>query len=238
MKKTFSLWKLTAAAFFALTCFGCINVEYIGQSLPPLSEDAPVAIFTPDFKMPADKYRAIGRVNLTVPDGRSWSAVIDALTEVAREHGADAVNITEIKNVNIGTSNRDSARIAGPNWNISNRAPSGELLFENSFGEPADVAKPESFTEQRIQALVLVNILRYNKELAAHKAKKAAAEKKKIKKTDAPAVENADNTTGSKTENRVRNLDFSAETNKKSNPSEVAPVQIKLTDDRNDPVKL
>ena len=182
MKKLFGLLNVTVAAFLALICFGCINVEYVGQSLPPLSEDAPVAIFTPSFKMPADQYRAIGRVLLTVPDGRSWSAVIDAMTEVAREHGADAVSITEIKNVNIGTSASDSGRIAGPNWNISNRAPTGELRFENSFGQQADVAKPQSFTEQRIKALVLVNIARYNQELAAHKATKDADGKKELKK--------------------------------------------------------
>jgi hypothetical protein len=80
--------------------------------------------------------------------------------------------------------------------------------------------------------------LRYNKELAVHKAKKAAAEKKVLKKPEAPAVENKDKPTGDKTENRVRILDFSAGTTKKSNHSESVPVRIKLTDDRNAPVEL
>ena len=41
MKKLLGLLNVTVVAFLALICFGCINVEYIGQSLPPLSEDEP-----------------------------------------------------------------------------------------------------------------------------------------------------------------------------------------------------
>lgn len=230
MKNLFSSGKLAAALMAALLGFGCVNVEYVGQSLPPLPEDEPVAIFTPDSKMPPDQYRPIGWAYLTAPEGRSKSTIFDALGEVAREHGADAVNIVSFKNVPIGNAAEDESFSGGPSWNNTGRTFGGEQIYFDSFGERADVAKAETFTEQRVKALILVNVVRYEKMRAEYLKNNPPAVQDVPAAAAAPKSETVAEKTAADAQKSIKI--------KKQPVKGAEPVRIKLSDDREQPAAL
>ena len=83
----------------ALWTAGCVDLNYVGQTFPPLPEDQAVALYTPEQLPPEGEYRSIGRATLTAPDGTERETILEKLVESAREHGADAVRIVEFQRI-------------------------------------------------------------------------------------------------------------------------------------------
>ena len=218
-----------AAALVLLTVSGCINVEYVGQSFPVLPETDPVAFFTRKSPLPESGYHPIGRVLLTAPPRVNQSDIIDKLGEIAREHGANAVEIVEYKAVRIGMSAPESDVAWAPNAISNDQDNAGGYIWENSFGEPADLAKARSFLEIRIKARLLVTNERYQAlEIRAKQQKSSAAADVR---TPAESAEKAADAAAKR-----RTIDQSAI--KKPAAEENKPTKLDLTDDRNQPVVL
>ena len=103
MNGFFTVVKKTMPALGLLLMYGCMNVEYVGQSFPALAENEAVKVYSPNSPLDAEGYRVIGRVEIQAPDGTTQEDVVEELTGLARKHGAEVVNILEIKRVKKGT---------------------------------------------------------------------------------------------------------------------------------------
>lgn len=148
----------TMLALGILSMYGCMNVEYVGQSFPALAENVPVKIYSPTAALPENTYQVIGRVMITAPDGTTRDEVCDKLTALAREHGAEAVNILEFKRVRIGTVAAEPEQIQRVGWNRDGRNAGGAYIYSNYFGEVSSLeGKRTNVTELQIKAVLLVS---------------------------------------------------------------------------------
>ena len=155
MKKKSTAEKLLAAAVLILTA-GCIDVDYVGQSFPALPAGSNVTIYTPESPLSDRSYRAIGRVSITAPEGTTRGEINEKLTVLAREHGADTVNIISVRRVVIGPGAPDTSMAAQPTWNRDARNMGGNYIYSNNFGQ-SNVNPPVSnITEWQIKALLMV----------------------------------------------------------------------------------
>lgn len=184
----------------ALLLTGCVDLNYVGQTFPPLPEDQAVTLFTAEQPPPEGEYRSIGRATLTAPDGTAREEIQDKLFESAREHGASAVRIVEFKRVYVG--DRYTPGGAGAelprNRDMGDRNPDGSYIYTDSFGEPASLEKPPTpIYEVSVKALYLVTNARfetvmreYRKELnAAEAAAERPAENPEAALVNLPAAE-------------------------------------------------
>ena len=229
MKMIFKAGRFMAAALVLLTVSGCINAEYVGQSFPVLPETDPVAFFTRNSPLPDRGYHPIGRVLLTAPPRVNSSDIIDKLGEIAREHGANAVEIVEYKAVRIGMSAPESDAAFAPNVISYDRDTAGGYIWENSFGEPADLAEARSFLEIRVKARLLVTNERYR--ALEIRAKQQKSTSPAADRTPAESAESAADAAAKR-----RSIDPSAI--KQPAAEESKPTKLDLTDDRNGPVVL
>ena len=231
MKKIFMTGWFAAAALMLVMASGCINIEYVGQSFPALPADDPIAFFTKKSPLPESGYRSIGRVYLVAPPKSSESDILTELGKCAREHGANAVEIVDYKTVRIGMSAPDANMVFSPNYNTLGRDAAGGYIWKDSFGEPAKLSQPATFSEIRIKARLLVTDERYQ-QLAKAAGKAVSAAENGSKAVPAATAEEAADGAAKRRELTP------AELKKPAAAPEHKPTKIDLTDDRNSPVAL
>ena len=156
MNRFFTVLSKTTLALGLLLMFGCMNVEYVGQSLPELAENEPVKVYSPASQFKEAGYRVLGRVEIQAPDGTTQEDVVDELTRLARKHGAEIANILEIKRVRIGTVAADPG-VSRVGWNRDGRNAGGAYIYSNYFGEVSTLeGRRINVTELLIKAVLLV----------------------------------------------------------------------------------
>ena len=171
-----------------VTVTGCMNVDYVGQSFPPMPEDSAVAVYSPSVP-PPENMRAIGRVYVTAPQGTSTNEISDELIELAREKGAEAVNIVESKRVNIGSAAPGLGRGSSPSWNRDNRNAGGAYIYSNSFGDVMTMEQPTAeIIETQVKALLLVSESRFEQIKALYQEERRKLEAAAAEHIPAPAA--------------------------------------------------
>ncbi len=158
-------------------CFsGCVNVDYVGQSLAPLPEDAPVTVYTENQTYNAADYELLGRVTVTAPDGTDILAIKEELQELAREKGAEAVKLQSIKKVKTGVVYLTDGTEDTPdayNTGVLSRSVGGDPIYTNSFGQTGELSttsKPQY--EVIIHAILLANKNEFDQAMAELKQEK------------------------------------------------------------------
>lgn len=145
MKRRFKFaWVLPVAAVLLTLLAGCISVDYIGQDFPPLPEDHAIVFFDTKNPPPAGEYQSIGRATVTVPRGYDNVQVREKLSDVAREHGASAVqfvSVTErlVNRYYADNDESDSPMLAGRDTvGALSRRVDGTPTEVDSFGQVVD----------------------------------------------------------------------------------------------------
>ena len=227
--------KLSVVLLMALCASGCINVDYVGQTFPPLPEGTPVKIYSQETPVPAGEYRIIGRVNLTAPDGTSMEEINKSLTDLAIRHGAEAVKVVDYKFVELGLAAPDTSFCRSPSWNRDNRNAGGAYIYTNSFGEITSLEKaPKQVTELQMRAQLLATVKRFNEMESLYRQ-----EREKLEKiTTNPVAENIENTTESALNKAARPVIASPARPTENTTWEKPAVRVKLTDERDQPVAL
>ena len=172
-----------------LLMYGCMSVDYVGQSFPALAENETVKIYSQTAPMPDGEFQAIGRVLIEAPDGTTQGDVYEELTSLARKHGADAVNILDYKRVRIGTVAAEANAIPRVGWNRDGRNSGGAYIYSNYFGEVSTLeGKRTDVTELQIKAVLLVSDKKF-KAVQAQQSKKTAKAEDKTPEKSKQAVE-------------------------------------------------
>ena len=223
-----------ALAALTLSAVGCMNVDYVGQSFPPLAEDSAVAVYSPSAP-PPENMRAIGRVYLTAPQGTSVEEISDELVALAREKGAEAVNIVESKRVNIGSAAPGIGRGDTPSWNRDNRNAGGAYIYTNSFGDAVTMDAPTTpIIELQVKALLMVSSDRFDSVRALYQEERKKLEQAAEKLQ--PAAETAEDALDkSQVKVEVSPLDNGS---KKEDKAEKTPLQMNLTKESDSQVTL
>ena len=118
----------------AVLCFcaaGCVNVDYVGQTFPPIPEGTPVEFFASRDEIQPGKYRIIGRGVVTTMRRLDKYDIREILIGEARKRGADAVVLVGQKRVRRGVYEREpdvAAVDTSPATHASNIKPGGEPL--------------------------------------------------------------------------------------------------------------
>ena len=131
MRSFFCKFLPTAALF--LLCAGCVNVDYIGQTFDPIPEGTPVEYFDGRARIPAGKYRIIGRATITTPRKFDYFDIRELLVDEARKRGSDAVVLVRQKHVLRGVYEREPS---GAGHDIAPASNSGNVTAD---GEPLDI---------------------------------------------------------------------------------------------------
>lgn len=228
MKKLYRIGKITAAVLLATSAWGCIDVEYVGQSFPALPDYAEVPIYDAKNPMPESSvYRPIGRVQLNANDDCTAGDIRAELEKTAREHGAEAVKIVRWGTRILGTTAPEGSANWQPSDNHTGYNLRGEYIYRNSFGsQPATLAKPaKTFHEIEVEALLLVSEKRFN-EFAPKKAGPPVADTGKTVMPD-------------KKMSRDQALEIAPVAPQDSNKTpERQPVKMELSGDQASPVVL
>lgn len=94
---------------------GCMSFDYVGQSFAPKGESAPVNIIYGRNRIPAEKYRIIGRGILKSPGTMDHYDSEVRLRNEARARGADAVCvISTVTRSRSGFSDQEQGAFAPP----------------------------------------------------------------------------------------------------------------------------
>ena len=182
MNRFFTVVKKTMPALGLLLMYGCMNVEYVGQSFPALAENETVKVYSPNSPLDAEGYRVIGRVEIQAPDGTTQEDVVEELTGLARKHGAEVVNILEIKRVKIGTVAADPG-VSRVGWNRDGRNAGGAYIYSNYFGEVSTLeGRRTKVTELQIKAVLLVSDEKFRQIQAERQKKQDKTGKEKSSK--------------------------------------------------------
>ena len=182
MNRFFTVVKKTMPALGLLLMYGCMNVEYVGQSFPALAENEAVKVYSPNSPLDAEGYRIIGRVEIQAPDGTTQEDVVEELTGLARKHGAEVVNILEIKRVKIGTVAADPG-VSRVGWNRDGRNAGGAYIYSNYFGEVSTLeGRRTKVTELQIKAVLLVSDEKFRQIQAERQKKQDKTGKEKSSK--------------------------------------------------------
>lgn len=146
-------WLVIFAALL-MSATGCINIDYVGQSLAPLPEGSLVTFYAEKQEYDRNQYEVLGRVTVDAPDGVDQLSVKEKLQDLAIKHGASAVKYVSIKRVNMGdvfiTDNFDdnpNARLGG----VSSRTVGGNPIYTNSFGQTGQL---ETAAEPRYEIII------------------------------------------------------------------------------------
>ena len=231
MIKSYSLGSLAGILLIALNVCGCINVEYTGQSFPPLPEGTAVTIYSPESPAPVSGYRAIGRVTVTAPQGWSMSEVRDKLADLALEHGADAVSVVESKRIQVGLNAPDQNVSPAPNWGRDTRNAGGAFVYSNYFGDTVTAEKAKPVYELQVKALLLATDARFKAMEELYKA-----ERRKLEAENAPAA--ANDAAAEKAAAPAEDASGTEVPAKKSAPAPRQAMPVKLNRDRNAVVTL
>ena len=218
----------------AVLVSGCMNVDYVGQTFPALPAGTPVIIYSPEAPMPQGIYRSIGRVTISAPQRSTSDDIRAELTDLALEHGAEAVNVVEFKRVQVGVESYGSA--GQPTWNNDDRNAGGGYIYSNSFGQRASIpGNTHPVFELRVKALLMVTNERFAEMQALYQKEHAQFE---VEKTLAPEQElTADEALDKTVDNAVLPPASEIKTAPEKQDAP-APVNIDLSDDRRQPVAL
>lgn len=234
MKNCVEWLTMTVCPALLLVFAGCISADYVGQSFPALPEDQPVMIFSREVPAPDNTYRAIGRVTLTAPDGSSQSPIREKLSEIARTHGAEAVEIVEFKRVETGVGASEPATAGMPDWSKDNRNAGGAFIYSNSFGEKASLSTPRKFYEVQVKALLLVPNGKFNSMMELYRKRQAELEAR----FDQSKLEVKASSPEEALNKSVKTVESNPAIPVKTPVQEKKPTQIDLTDDRSNPAAL
>lgn len=152
-----------------LTLSGCMSFNYVGQKFSPLPQSEIVTVFEGRAKIPADKFRIIGRGTLTGPWETDRYDRMAELRAQARKYGADALCIVENKRVEAGFYPQDNGTFAPPlsaqanKDNLSNRGTAWE---NDSFGQIHTLREEKKRRyEFEIKVLFLKNQAAFDREM-------------------------------------------------------------------------
>ena len=228
------IFKTVLASCGLLAAAGCINIEYVGQSFPPLPESTPVLIFSPESPAPEKGYRIIGRAIVTAPDNKGAGVMRPELAKLAREHGADAVNIVAYNRIRLGTAAPDSGRLQPNNWNKDGRNAGGAYIYTNSFGEPAELSKPgKAIYEQQFKVQLLVTDERFAQIEKLYKEERAKLDR--LSAAPVPQASSAEQAL----DKSVKSVEVSpAALPQPEKAPAKRPVNMELSSDRNPAVVL
>ena len=134
---------------------GCMSFDYVGQEFAPTPESQSVDYYVNRSMVPPGKYQIIGRATVDGPDG------IDTY---------DAVVITGVKKVKVGTYQASEDVFNGPNTDLTpiSFGPDGEPVSINTFGDEVVPLRGETYYREdvKVQALFLKDRAEVRKLLA------------------------------------------------------------------------
>ena len=175
-------WVLPVVAVMSAMLTGCIDVEYVGQDFPPLPEERAVVFFDAKNPPPAGEYQSIGRATVTVPSGYDNVLVREKLSDVAREHGASAVQFMSVTKRLVNryyadSDESDSPMLAGRDTvGVLSRRTDGSPAEVDSFGQVVEPNRKFSKEYERIvKVLFLMKVQDYRR--ASEGRRRAAQEK-------------------------------------------------------------
>ena len=176
------LCKLLPAALLILAA-GCVNVDYVGQTFPPIPEGQPVTYFSSRNDIQPGKYRIIGRAVITTMRRFDKYDIRELLIDEARRRGADAVVLVGHKIVRRGVYERDddvSANDTAPSTKSGNVTPGGEPL-EVSLDNPT---KLEGEHHYRLEIELRVLFLKDREALEQELARRGRELDRLVKQPD------------------------------------------------------
>ncbi|MBP5183261.1 MAG: hypothetical protein J6331_09580 [Lentisphaeria bacterium] len=118
--KTFELFSCGALFLALFLTTSCIRLEYSGETLKPLDEDARVGVYYNASKLPLppEKLKKVG--TLSASSSTASHTVNDMrqkILECAREHGANVVLFTSVEYTPDGEARPDQIQnISAPGW--------------------------------------------------------------------------------------------------------------------------
>ena len=149
---------------------GCMSFDYVGQEFAPTPESQSVDYYVNRSMVPPGKYQIIGRATVDGPDGIDTYDIQELLLRKARACGADAVVITGVKKVKVGTYQAREDVFNGPNTDLTpiSFGPDGEPVSINTFGDEVVPLRGETYYREdvKVQALFLKDRAEVRKLLA------------------------------------------------------------------------
>ena len=234
MKEVFKIFQCILLLAAAGVLSGCMSVEYVGQTFPALDATNSIEVFSPENPMPASGYRVMGRAELVAPPRTRVAAIRQRLIELAREKGAEAVNIVSFRKVQVGFWAGDNGPGSMPDYYRDPRNEGGRFVYSNSFGDlVTQSSAPQPMYDSCVQAQLLVSDARFAamEQLYRQQRKRLGVLEKKITgKTEKVSPDRILNQT-------VKPMEVTPGMIRKTVP-EPKPVQINLSNDKNPAVKL
>jgi hypothetical protein len=236
MKKFFKIFKNILPLLAAGVLSGCMSVDYVGQTFPALPATDAIEVFSPENPMPVSGYRIMGRVELVAPPRTKGTAIRQRLIELAREKGAEAVNIVSFRKVQVGFWASDSGPGEMPNYEHDPRNGGGRFLYSNSFGNPVTLPTGrQAMYDSCVQAQLLVSDARFAQMEQLYRRQMERLGK--LEQTIA-GNENTEKISPDRILNQtVKPVEVAPGTVKTPAP-EPRPLQINLSNDKNPAVKL
>ncbi|MDD5728616.1 MAG: hypothetical protein PHV59_08640 [Victivallales bacterium] len=161
MYRTRLVFAVVAGLFLTALLSGCMQFDYVGQKLTPLTPDQTVAFYNSKDSVPPNIYRVLGRAVVTAPDGTNTEDVKAELLEKAREYGADAIEVVMFKRVKTGeTVIPHNEPYSGPtgSWVVTSNRPDGTPIYTDTFVDTVPLQTRAVATyEIRAQVLFLAD---------------------------------------------------------------------------------
>lgn len=155
MKKLFRT--ALAACVFALLP-ACVNIQYDGTSAEPLPESEPVGLYFSADQIPVKTYDVLGEATATAGEAYSATEVETKLRSFAREHGANAVLIVDIKRTVAGKARPDQLKNQnGGAWTPDDSSGSSFRHFREDM---LDYSKTEGPEKPVYDILIKAKLLR------------------------------------------------------------------------------
>jgi hypothetical protein len=148
---------------------GCMQFDYVGQKLSPLSPEQSVAFYDSKDMVPPDTYNVLGRAVVTAPDGTSSEEVKAKLMEKAREYGADAIEVVTFKRIKTGEvviPQHDDYQGPTGSWVTTSNRPDGTPIYTDTFvdTEPLKINTVAKY-EVRAKVLFLADKVKLKKSI-------------------------------------------------------------------------
>ena len=235
MKKVVKIFQCILLLAAAGVLSGCMSVDYVGQTFPALSAADSIEVFSPGNPMPASGYRVMGRAELVAPPRTRITDIRQRLIELAREKGAEAVNIVSFRKVQVGFWASDNGPGSMPDYYRDPRNEGGRFIYSNSFGDmvAGQSPAPQPMYDSCVQAQLLVSDARFaamEKLYRQQRERLGALEQKIAEKTENISPDRILNQT-------VKPMEVTPGMTQKTAP-EPKPMQINLSNDKNPAVKL
>lgn len=139
---------ILAACLLMFAGAGCVNIQFTETTkLPPLSEDARIAVFYNPAKLPVPikEMQKAGSVEVSSFDtGNTGNDLRNKIISCAREHGANVVLFTSVEYIPDGEARADQIRnISAPGWdkvdNTSTNVRQEWNAFQNSNSSDPEI---------------------------------------------------------------------------------------------------